>query len=397
MRPDDLPAYPRARPAESRPQRTRGRFRKASFVTTASSGAHPPRSIVDLGAIGWDDAYGAELETYAHCEAGRVVRVDRGVCTVLTRSGPVRASACGDLLAAMAKNATAGPCTGDWCAVRHWSDAASTVEGLLPRRSAIKRAVVSGRSEGQVLAANVDLVGIVVPLIPDPVLGKLERLLALAWESGAAPVVLLTKADLVSDAEMVAEDVRAAAPGAEVLCCSVITGDGIEQLRTMLAAGGTLALIGSSGGGKSSLANALVGAEILTTRPIRDDGRGRHTSVRRELVTLPAGGALIDTPGLRGAGLIDAADGIAATFADVESLVAECRFNDCSHVSEPDCAVQAAVADGTLPYRRYESWLKLHREMAWMERRTNARLRAEQNKLWKQFTRANRNTQRNRP
>jgi ribosome biogenesis GTPase len=233
--------------------------------------------------------------------------------------------------------------------------------------------------------------------MPDPVLGKLERLLALARESGAAPVVLLTKADLVSDAEMVAEDVRAAAPGAEVLCCSVITGDGIEQLRAMLRAGDTLALIGSSGGGKSSLANALVGAEILTTRPIRDDGRGRHTSVRRELVTLPAGGVLIDTPGLRGVGLIDAAVGIAATFADVERLVAECRFNDCSHVSEPDCAVQAAVADGTLPHRRYESWLKLHREMAWMERRTNARLRAEQNKLWKQFTRANRNTQRNRP
>jgi ribosome biogenesis GTPase len=272
-----------------------------------------------------------------------------------------------------------------------------TIEGLMPRRSAVKRAVVSGRSEGQVLAANVDLVGIVVPLIPDPVLGKLERLLAVAWESGAAPLVLLTKADLVSDAMMVAEDVRSAAPGAEVLCCSVVTHQGIGELRTMLGSGGTLALVGSSGGGKSSLVNALVGADVLTTRAIRDDGRGRHTSVRRELVTLPAGGAVIDTPGLRGVGLIDAAGGLAATFADVEEFVRQCRFSDCRHLSEPDCAVQAAVADGTLPQRRYESWLKLHREMAWMQRRSDARLRAEQTKLWKQSTRANRKSQRNRP
>jgi ribosome biogenesis GTPase / thiamine phosphate phosphatase len=346
-----------------------------------------PGPVVDLHAIGWDDTYRAALEPYAHCEAGRVVRVDRGVCTLLTQSGPLRASACGDLLDAMATDTTAGPCTGDWCAVRRWSDGASTVEGVLPRRSAIKRAVVSGRSEGHVLAANVDLIGLVVPLLPDPVLGKLERLLALAWQSGAAPVVLLTKADLVTDAGIVAEDVRAAARGAEVVCCSVVTGEGIEELRTLLAGDGTLALVGSSGGGKSSLVNALVGADVLTTRAIRDDGRGRHTSVRRELVTLPAGGAVIDTPGLRGVGLIDAADGIAATFSEIEALVAECRFNDCSHVSEPGCAVQGAVADGSLPHRRYESWLKLQSEMAWMKRRSDARLGV---------ARANRKAERNR-
>jgi ribosome biogenesis GTPase / thiamine phosphate phosphatase len=386
---------PSDRPAD---HRTRARhLGKAASVTAASTGAHAPGPIVDLTAIGWDDRHRAALETYAHCEAGRVVRVDRGVCTVLTQSGPVRASASGDLLDAMAADATAGPCTGDWCALRRWPDGASTVEAILPRRSAVKRAVVSGRSEGQVLAANIDLVGIVVPLLPDPVLGKLERMLVLAWESGAAPVVLLTKADLVADAAMVAEDVRAAAPDAVVLYCSTVTGEGIEQLRAMLASGATLALVGSSGGGKSSLVNTLVGADVLTTRQIREDGRGRHTSVRRELVKLPFGGAVIDTPGLRGVGLIDAGDGIAATFTDVEALVAECRFNDCSHTSEPDCAVQAGVADGRVSQRRYESWLKLHREMARMRRRSDARLRSEQNKLWKQGTQANRKSHRHRP
>jgi ribosome biogenesis GTPase / thiamine phosphate phosphatase len=366
-------------------------------VTAASAGGPAPGPLIDLDAIGWDDTYRTAIETYGHCEPGRVVRVDRGVCTVLTRTGPLRVSAGGDLLEAMAADGSAGPCTGDWCALRRWPDGPSTVEALLPRMSAIKRAVVSGRSESQVLAANVDLVGIVVPLIPDPVLGKLERLLALAWESGATPVVLLTKADLVRDAAIVAEDVRAAAPGADVLCCSVVTAEGIGELHAKLEKGRTLAMIGSSGGGKSSLVNALVGADVLTTREIRDDGRGRHTTTRRELVMLPGGGAVIDTPGLRGVGLIDADDGIAATFADVEALVAECRFNNCRHVSEPDCAVQGAVADGSLPQRRYESWLKLQREMARMQRRSDARLRAEQNKVWKQFTLANRKTRRNRP
>ena len=344
-------------------------------MTAASTGGPAPGTLFDLDAIGWDDAFSAALETYADCDPGRVVRVDRGVCTVLTRTGPLRASAGGDLLGETASDASRGACTGDWCAVRRWPDGPSTVEGLLPRRSAIKRADVRGRSKSQVLAANVDLVGIVVPLIPDPVLGKLERLLALAWESGATPVVLLTKADLVADAEMVTEDVRAAAPDAHVLCCSVVTGEGIAELRTRLEKGRTLAMVGSSGGGKSSLVNALVGTDVLTTRAIRDDGRGRHTTTRRELVMLPGRGAVIDTPGLRGVGLIDANDGIATTFADVEALVAECRFDDCSHTSEPDCAVQAAVAEGRLPQRRYESWLKLHREIAWMQRRSDARLR----------------------
>lgn len=344
---------------------------------------------ISLADLGWDDSFAAAFAAYdEHCLPGRVLRVDRGASTVLTEAGTQRASAAGELLAAMADDPANGPCTGDWCAVRDWPDGPTTIEAILPRRAAVTRADVRGRSRGQVLAANVDVVGVVVPLHPDPSLAKMERLLTLAWESGAVPLVLLTKSDLVADADLVAEDVAAAAPGVRVLCCSTVTGRGLDELRGALGPAGTLALVGSSGAGKSSLVNELVGAEVLETKTIRDDGKGRHTSVRRELVVLPGGGAVIDTPGLRGVGLVDADAGVAATFADVEALVEDCRFSDCGHVSEPGCAVIAAVAAGTLPHRRLESWRKLQREMAWMAMRTDARLRSEQSRKWKQMSKA---------
>ena len=351
-----------------------------------------------LADFGWDAAFAASFAAYdEHCHPGRVARVDRGACAVLTEAGLVRASAGAGVLASMADDAANGPCTGDWCAMRGWPDGPTTIEAILPRRAAVTRADVLGRSRGQVLAANVDAVGVVVPLHPQPSLAKMERLLALAWESGALPVVLLTKSDLVADADLVAEDVAAAAPGVQVVCCSTVTGHGLDELRAVLGQAGTLALVGSSGVGKSSLVNALVGADVLATKEIRDDGKGRHTSVRRELVVLPGGGAVIDTPGLRGVGLVDAEEGVAATFADVEALVEGCRFSDCSHTSEPACAVLTAVEEGTLPLRRLESWRKLQREMAWMAMRTDARLRSEQSRKWKQISKANRSAARTKP
>lgn len=354
----------------------------------------PPR--VPLPDLGWDAERAVDFAAYDDdCRPGRVARVDRGTCTVLTENSAERVSVGVGVLAAMAEDTANGPCTGDWAAVRGWPDGRTTIETLLPRRTAITRADVRGRSRGQVLAANVDAVGVVVPLHPEPSLSKLERLLALAWESGATPLVLLTKADLVADAALVAADVETAAPGAQVLCCSTVTGEGLAELRAAVGPAGTLALVGASGVGKSSLVNSLVGTEVLAVRDIRDDGKGRHTSVRRELVLLPGGGAVIDTPGLRGVGLIGADDGIASAFADVEALVGDCKFSDCSHVSEPGCAVLAAVEDGSLPLRRVESWRKLQREMAWMASRTDARLRAEQTRKWKTITKAHRSA--NRP
>jgi ribosome biogenesis GTPase / thiamine phosphate phosphatase len=353
-------------------------------------------STGELAALGWDDAWAAHARELAADAVGRVSRVDRGVCTVISTDGALRASLGGDLLDAVAHDATEAPCTGDWVTLRHWPDERTTAEAVLPRRTSIMRADPSPTSRGQVLASNVTHVAVVAGLDQVPTMTKLERMLAIAWQSGATPLILLTKSDLAADATEVASDVAVAAPGVDVVTCSAVTGDGLDDLRERLGAGTTLALLGSSGAGKSSLVNAMVGAEVLTTKQIRDDGRGRHTSVRRELVVLPGGGAVIDTPGLRGVGLFDSDDGLEATFADVAELARSCRFRDCAHETEPDCAVLAAVESGALTARRLESWRKLRREQAWMAARKDARLRAEQLRVWKQRTKASRDSSRRR-
>jgi ribosome biogenesis GTPase / thiamine phosphate phosphatase len=343
--------------------------------------------LITLRSLGYTDEVATSLDPAPGLVPGRVSRVDKGLCTVLTNDGPLRASWSGGLLAEIAKNAQATPCTGDWVALRQWPDDPVTVERVARRRTAIVRAEVSGTSRGQVLAANVDVVAIVVGLHPEPNLGRIERFVALAWDSGAEPLVVLTKADLVPDAAALAADVTAAAPGAGVRVCSTVTGEGLDGLRSLLGEDRTMAMLGASGAGKSSLINALAGAEVLDVQEIRADGKGRHTSVRRELVPLPGGGVVIDTPGLRGIGLQEG-EGLAAVFTDIEELAAQCRFDDCAHDTEPGCAVRAALENGTLPVRRYESWLKLRRKAAWMARRADARLRAEVKKEWKQRTKA---------
>ncbi|HEY0473527.1 MAG TPA: ribosome small subunit-dependent GTPase A [Kribbella sp.] len=344
---------------------------------------------VELRALGLDSttaAYLNSLPDSAELVPGRVVRVDKGLSTVLTADGPARASWSGGVLAAIAVEPQATPCTGDWVALRHWPDDRITVEALAPRRTAIVRAEAGGTSKGQVLAANVDVIAIVVGLEPEPNIGRIERFLALAWESGARPVVVLTKADLVVDADSVAQDVATAAPGADVLVCSATTGEGLEAVRALLEDNATMALLGVSGAGKSSLVNALAGVELLEVQAIREDGKGRHTSVRRELILLPGGGVVIDTPGLRGIGLQESGEGLAAAFPDIMALAEQCRFTDCVHATEPGCAVQAALEDGSLPVRRYESWKKLQREAAFMARRTDLRLRSEAKKAWARQT-----------
>ncbi|HEY6595804.1 MAG TPA: ribosome small subunit-dependent GTPase A [Asanoa sp.] len=343
----------------------------------------------DLASLGWDAdfaaAAGPALADPDH-RPGRVVRVDRGVCTVLCAGGPVRASLGGGVLAAAGGDPVHLPSAGDWVTVRSWPDERVTLEAVLPRRTAIVRRTADKDATGQVLAANVDTAAVVEPMHPAPDVNRIERLLALAWESGAMPLVVLTKCDLAPDPDAVAADVGRVAPGLDVLAVSAQRGDGLDALRPHVAPGRTLALLGPSGAGKSTLVNALAGATVMSIQTIRRvDGKGRHTTTHRALVPIPGGGAVLDTPGLRQVGLLDAAEGLDHAFADVAGLAASCRFADCAHNGEPGCAVVEALATGQLAPRRWESYQKLQREIAFELRRRDARLAAEERARWKRI------------
>ncbi len=347
------------------------------------SSANP--NHLGLSGLGWSPYWVAHAGAADRPGArpGRVVRADRAHCLVHTGETVIHAG--------LAEHVTPPPTTGDWVLLDDTRPDDVRIVAALPRRTAFTRGAGRNDARGQVLAANLDVVAVVHALSAAPNLGRIERLTALAWASGAQPVVVLSKADLSGDPDGDVAEVAAACPGAEVVAVSTVDGAGLEALRGLLPSGSTGAFIGPSGVGKSSLVNALAGAEILATAEIRDDGKGRHTSVTRELVPLPWGAVVIDTPGLRGVQLWDAAEGVEATFADIVELADECKFHDCRHHTEPGCAVQAAIAGGTLSPRRLESYEKLQREQAWLAGRYDARLRAEQRAKWKALVKANRN------
>ncbi|MFD0133654.1 ribosome small subunit-dependent GTPase A [Streptomyces sp. NPDC127159] len=350
---------------------------------TSSSAFSPSSAFSALAAHGWDDAWAEAFAPYAAegLVAGRVVRVDRGQCDVVTADGVLRA----DTAFVTPHDPLRVVCTGDWVAVEP-AGSPRYVRAYLPRRTAFVRSTSSKRSEGQILAANVDHAVVAVSLALELDLGRVERFLALAWESGAQPVVVLTKADLVPDVTTLShlvQDVETTAPGVQVLAVSSQRGEGLDVLAATLS-GGTSVLLGQSGAGKSTLANALLGEEVMEVQATRDmDGKGRHTTTTRNLLALPGGGVLIDTPGLRGVGLWDAETGVGQVFSEIEDLAAECRFQDCAHDAEPGCAVRAAVEDGELPQRRLESYRKLLRENQWIVAKTDARVRAELRREWK--------------
>lgn len=327
---------------------------------------------------------------------GRVARVDRGACDVLTADGGVRAETSAQVRADAAADPERQPCVGDLVLLGRSGDRTLLLE-LLPRRTSVTRASVApGSSQRQVLAANVDVLAVCEPCFPDPDLGRIERLLALAWESGAQPAVVLTKLDLAPDPDALLADVATTALGVPVIGVAATLGEGLDAVRHLLGPGRVLALVGASGAGKSTLVNALAGDDVMATRELRGDGKGRHTTAHRELLVMPDGSLLVDTPGLRSIGLATP-EALEQVFSDIEELAGRCRFGDCAHETEPGCAVTEAVADGELAERRLASWRKLQHEAAYQERRTDARLQALERARWKAIQRQFRRPGRNRP
>jgi ribosome biogenesis GTPase / thiamine phosphate phosphatase len=306
---------------------------------------------------------------------GRVARLDRSSAQVLV-----------DGVATSVRTAGVDVLVGDWVALHLPADDEPRLVEVMPRTAVLSRQSSDRTSNEQALVANVDVVLVTEPAWPGASLGRIERLLVLAWSSGAVPVVVVTKGDLHPDVEALAADVAAAAPGAQVLVVSAVTGAGMDELGSLLGSGRTFALLGPSGAGKSTLVNALAGGPVLETGDVRGDGKGRHTTTHRELVTLPDGSVLVDTPGLRAVGIVGDADAVDDVFGEIAELAVHCRFADCAHEREPGCEVTGAVADGRLPERRLASWRKLQREVAYQRRRGDARAARDEKARWKSIS-----------
>jgi ribosome biogenesis GTPase len=335
--------------------------------------------MTGLAELGWT----AELDAAfaVHLAAGRrparVLVEHQHAYTIRTADGERSASVSGRY-----RFDTRGPddfpAVGDWVAIDGGLDLEmATIHALLPRRSAFTRLVAGKRADGQVVAANVDVIFIAMGLDGDFNLRRLERYLAVGWSSGAMPVVVLTKADRCPDVDGHVLAVTAVAPGVPVLAISAITGVGMDALATHLGPGRTAAVLGSSGVGKSTLVNALLGSEAFATAEVRSDDRGRHTTTHRELVLLPGGACIVDTPGMRELALLGGDDGVGEAFSDIDELATGCRFSDCRHDREPGCAVGVAIADGRLDGARFGAWQKLEREAAKNEARRTAGSRKE--------------------
>ena len=279
------------------------------------------------------------------------------------------------------------PAVGDWVGLAHWTgDGTRVIRFVVVRRGAFLRKVAGDATAAQVVAANVDVALIATALSGEISARRLERYLTLAWESGAMPVVVLTKADLSDDVDAAVASASMSAPGADVLAVSTVTGFGIEKLSERLLLGRTAVLLGSSGVGKSTLVNRLLGAEHQRTSAVGDGGRGRHTSTHRELVRLAGGALLIDTPGMRELQLWTADSGLGSAFADLEDIAMSCRFRDCAHDGEPGCAVHDAIERGALAAERLEHWHQLRRELAYLERKQDDLATAQERARIKSLT-----------
>lgn len=328
-----------------------------------------------LEQLGWDSFFQEALTESAGQQEVvpvRVIAEHRGQYRVAGQPGEMPAEVTGRMMF-LAGERLDYPVVGDWVIAQIFDNAKQAViHGILPRKSLLARKYAGKKIDGQAIAANIDIIFIVIGLDNNFNLNRVERYLAAAAASRAEPIVLLSKSDISPDAEEKVRLVNARTGRELALPVSAKTGSGLERVRQLLAAGRTACFIGSSGVGKSSLINRLANAEFLKTADVREsDSRGRHTTTHRELFVLDCGGIVIDTPGMRELGLWDSANGIERAFTDIEGAASGCRFADCTHLSEPGCAVLAAVASGEIDRERYESFLKLGREQEHLEAKTD--------------------------
>ncbi len=347
-----------------------------------------------LADLGWDPGWAAAFLPFdaADRRPARVVAAHRDAWVLATPDGD-RDAVISGRLRHEALGPVDMPAVGDWVVAGGGSnhDGPAVIRGILPRRTVFRRGAEEGHAiDEQVLAANVDVAFVVAGLDGDFNLRRIERYLAVAWSGGATPVLVLNKSDVAVDLDALRVAAGSVAPGTPIHAISALSGDGVADLaQRHLSPGKTAVVLGSSGVGKSTLVNALLGREHLVTQAVRkSDSRGRHTTTHRELVRLPGGALLIDTPGIRSLGVAGAADGLDPAFSDVLDIAAGCRFTDCRHEREPGCAIMAALADGRLTHDRLMSHRKLEKEAAHVARSGDRLLREAERKRWKAISQA---------